>query len=42
MIGRKLLERQLQQVGVFGANEIISDHPDFDANYKVCKYYFLY
>ncbi|KAK3119992.1 hypothetical protein QOZ80_9AG0679140 [Eleusine coracana subsp. coracana] len=35
MIGRKLLESQLQRVGVFGPKETISDHPDFDANYKV-------
>lgn len=42
MIGRKLLESQLQRVGVFGPNETISDHPDFDANYKVRKYYVLY
>ncbi|TVU25729.1 hypothetical protein EJB05_28234 [Eragrostis curvula] len=35
MVGRKLLESQLQRVGVFGPNETISNYPDFDANYKV-------
>ncbi|WVZ75327.1 hypothetical protein U9M48_023394 [Paspalum notatum var. saurae] len=35
MIGRKLLEVQLQRIGVFGANDTVSNFPDFDANYKV-------
>ncbi|PAN42377.1 hypothetical protein PAHAL_8G129500 [Panicum hallii] len=35
MIGRKLLESQLQRIGVFGANDTVSNFPDFDANYKV-------
>ncbi|RCV17565.1 hypothetical protein SETIT_3G230000v2 [Setaria italica] len=35
MIGRKLLESQLQRIGVFGANDTVSNFLDFDANYKV-------
>ncbi|CAO2144014.1 unnamed protein product [Urochloa humidicola] len=35
MIGRKLLERQLQRIGVFGATDTVSNFQDFDANYKV-------
>ncbi|KAF0896558.1 hypothetical protein E2562_024696, partial [Oryza meyeriana var. granulata] len=35
MIGRKILESQLQQIGVLGDNSTISDYPAFDANYKV-------
>ncbi|XP_020403995.1 phosphoinositide phosphatase SAC7 isoform X2 [Zea mays] len=35
MIGRKLLESQLQEIGVFVANDTVSDFPDFDANYKI-------
>uniref|UniRef100_A0A0D9XRA7 SAC domain-containing protein n=1 Tax=Leersia perrieri TaxID=77586 RepID=A0A0D9XRA7_9ORYZ len=35
MIGRKLLESQLRQIGVLGDNNEISDYPEFDANYKV-------
>ncbi|OEL27740.1 Phosphoinositide phosphatase SAC7 [Dichanthelium oligosanthes] len=35
MVGRKLLESQLQRIGVFGANDTVSNFPDFDANYKV-------
>lgn len=38
MVGRKLLESQLQRIGVFGANDTVSNFLDFDANYKVCKY----
>ncbi|CAL4988344.1 unnamed protein product [Urochloa decumbens] len=35
MIGRKLLESQLQRIGIFGATDTISNFQDFDANYKV-------
>lgn len=35
MIGRKLLESQLQRIGVFGANDTVSNFLDFDTNYKV-------
>ncbi|PUZ44670.1 hypothetical protein GQ55_8G126000 [Panicum hallii var. hallii] len=35
MIGRKLLESQLQRIGVFGANDTVSNFLDFDANYKI-------
>jgi hypothetical protein len=39
MVGRKILESQLQRLGVLGANDTISNYPAFDADYKVCKYY---
>ncbi|KAL6662182.1 hypothetical protein ACP70R_000041 [Stipagrostis hirtigluma subsp. patula] len=35
MVGRKILESQLQRIGVLGANDTISNYPDFDAHYKV-------
>uniref|UniRef100_A0A452XL11 SAC domain-containing protein n=1 Tax=Aegilops tauschii subsp. strangulata TaxID=200361 RepID=A0A452XL11_AEGTS len=35
MVGRKTLESQLQQLGVLGGNDTISNHPAFDADYKV-------
>ncbi|XP_062223099.1 phosphoinositide phosphatase SAC7-like [Phragmites australis] len=35
MIGRKILESQLQRIGVLGVNDTISNHPAFDANYKI-------
>uniref|UniRef100_A0A0A9D590 SAC domain-containing protein n=1 Tax=Arundo donax TaxID=35708 RepID=A0A0A9D590_ARUDO len=35
MIGRKILESQLQRIGILDANETISNYSDFDANYKV-------
>ncbi|XP_006662879.1 phosphoinositide phosphatase SAC7-like [Oryza brachyantha] len=35
MIGRKILESQLQQIGVLVDNNTISDYPAFDADYKV-------
>ncbi|KAM7260053.1 hypothetical protein ACFE04_015794 [Oxalis oulophora] len=35
MIGRKMLEIQLRRIGVFGAEETISEHPNFDENYKI-------
>ncbi|XP_010238703.1 phosphoinositide phosphatase SAC7 isoform X2 [Brachypodium distachyon] len=35
MIGRRILESQLQRVGVFGVNDTISKYPAFDASYKV-------
>uniref|UniRef100_A0A0E0MEY1 SAC domain-containing protein n=1 Tax=Oryza punctata TaxID=4537 RepID=A0A0E0MEY1_ORYPU len=35
MIGRKILESQLQKIGVLGDNNTIIDYPAFDADYKV-------
>ncbi|XP_044970142.1 phosphoinositide phosphatase SAC7-like [Hordeum vulgare subsp. vulgare] len=35
MVGRKTLESQLQQLGVLGGNDTISNYPAFDADYKV-------
>lgn len=37
MIGGKILENQLQRIGVLGVNDTISNHPAFDAKYKVCE-----
>ncbi|XP_059437193.1 phosphoinositide phosphatase SAC6 [Corylus avellana] len=34
MIGRKMLESQLRRLGVFGAEETISSHPNFDESFK--------
>ncbi|XP_042484714.1 phosphoinositide phosphatase SAC6-like isoform X2 [Macadamia integrifolia] len=35
MIGRKLLESQLQRMGIFNADETISAHPNLDENFKI-------
>ncbi|KAK1587689.1 hypothetical protein Q3G72_015890 [Acer saccharum] len=35
MIGRKMLEIQLRRIGVFGAEETISSHTNFDDNFKI-------
>ncbi|CAF2073603.1 unnamed protein product [Brassica oleracea var. botrytis] len=35
MIGRKMLELQLKRIGVFGAEETISLHLNFDERYKI-------
>ncbi|KAL9247594.1 hypothetical protein vseg_021011 [Gypsophila vaccaria] len=35
MIGRKMLEFQLRRIGVFGAEESISSHQNFDENFKI-------
>ncbi|XP_039841884.1 phosphoinositide phosphatase SAC7-like, partial [Panicum virgatum] len=35
MIGRKILESQLQRIEVLGVDDTISNHPAFDTNYKV-------
>ncbi|KAK3158182.1 hypothetical protein QOZ80_2AG0133900 [Eleusine coracana subsp. coracana] len=35
MIGGKILESQLQRIGVLGVNDAISNHPVFDTNYKI-------
>ncbi|XP_011079160.1 phosphoinositide phosphatase SAC6 [Sesamum indicum] len=35
MIARKMLEFQLQRLGVFDADETISKHPNFDDSFKV-------
>jgi hypothetical protein len=39
MIGRKILEGQLQRIEVLGADDTISNHPAFDTNYKICECY---
>jgi hypothetical protein len=39
MIGGKILESQLQRIGVLGSGDTISKHPTFDTNYKICEYY---
>lgn len=38
MIGRKMLELQLKRIGVFGAEETISSHLNFDERYKICQF----
>ncbi|KAJ0966752.1 hypothetical protein J5N97_023669 [Dioscorea zingiberensis] len=35
MIGRKMLENQLHQLGLFSAYETISSHPYFDSSFKI-------
>ncbi|KAL3038713.1 hypothetical protein AAZX31_01G146600 [Glycine max] len=35
MIGRNMLECQLRRLGVFGAEETISTHPNLDENFKI-------
>ncbi|KAJ6928375.1 hypothetical protein NC652_012465 [Populus alba x Populus x berolinensis] len=35
MIGRRMLEIQLRRIGVFGADETISSHTNFDESYKI-------
>ncbi|XP_057965812.1 phosphoinositide phosphatase SAC6-like [Malania oleifera] len=35
MIARNMLEWQLRRIGVFGAEETISAHPNFDENFKI-------
>ncbi|KAG6646248.1 phosphoinositide phosphatase SAC6 [Carya illinoinensis] len=35
MIGRKMLECQLRRLGVFGAEETISSHPNFDEKFRI-------
>jgi len=35
MIGGKILESQLQRIGVLGSGDTISKHPTFDTNYKI-------
>ncbi|GMN28738.1 hypothetical protein TIFTF001_002158 [Ficus carica] len=35
MIGRKMLECQLRRLGIFGAEETISSHPNFDEKFKI-------
>lgn len=38
MIGRKMLESELQEIGIFGTDETISAHPKFDESFKICEY----
>ncbi|KAI4327832.1 hypothetical protein L6164_020249 [Bauhinia variegata] len=35
MIGRNMLENQLRRLGIFGAEETISSHPNLDDKYKI-------
>ncbi|KAM6540477.1 hypothetical protein CsatB_004924 [Cannabis sativa] len=35
MIGRKMLECQLRRLGIFGADETISSHSNFDESFKI-------
>ncbi|KAJ8647170.1 hypothetical protein MRB53_000193 [Persea americana] len=35
MIGRKMLESELQEIGIFGTDETISAHPKFDESFKI-------
>lgn len=35
MIGRKMLERQLKDIGMFSSDDAISAHPFFDSSFKV-------
>ncbi|XP_047149251.1 phosphoinositide phosphatase SAC7-like [Vigna umbellata] len=35
MIGRNMLEFQLRRIGIFGAEETISSHPNLDDSYKI-------
>ncbi|ESR38537.1 hypothetical protein CICLE_v10025215mg [Citrus x clementina] len=35
MIGRNMLEVQLRRIGIFGAEETINSHPNFDENFKI-------
>ncbi|KAJ4844537.1 GTPase activating protein (GAP) for Rho1p [Turnera subulata] len=35
MIGRRMLEIQLRRIGIFGAEETISSHANFDDNFKI-------
>ncbi|RWW30532.1 hypothetical protein GW17_00004894 [Ensete ventricosum] len=35
MIGRKMLENQLKQIGFFGADDLITTYPFFDAKFKI-------
>ncbi|ESW28226.1 hypothetical protein PHAVU_003G269400 [Phaseolus vulgaris] len=35
MIGRNMLEFQLRRIGIFGAEETISSHPNLDDNFKI-------
>ena len=38
-----MLESQLRRLGVFGAEETISSHPNFDESFKFCAYiHFLF
>lgn len=37
MIGRSMLEVQLRRIGIFGAEETINSHPNFDENFKICE-----
>lgn len=32
-----MLEYQLRRLGVFGAEETISSHPNLDERFKICK-----
>lgn len=36
-IARNMLENQLRRLGIFGAEETISSHPNLDESYKICE-----
>ncbi|KAF2291694.1 hypothetical protein GH714_028211 [Hevea brasiliensis] len=42
MIGRRMLEIQLRRIGVFGAEETISSHPNFDESFKIFSHVQLF
>lgn len=33
-----MLESELQEIGIFGADETICAHPKFDESFKICEY----
>lgn len=33
-----MLECQLRRLGIFGAEETISSHPNFDEKFKICMF----
>lgn len=37
MIARKMLESQLRRLGIFGAEETISSHPNLDESFKISE-----
>lgn len=41
MFARKMLESQLQRLGVFNVDETITGHPHLDQSFKICEYVLL-
>lgn len=33
-----MLENQLRRLGIFGAEETINSHPNFDESFKICEH----